>query len=48
MSVGSSLEAINGIVMTMSECAARVIKSAKENFDNFAYHTFYGLQDVYK
>lgn len=34
MSVGSSLEAVNGIVMTMSECAARVIKSVNEKIDN--------------
>ena len=35
MSVGSSLEAIVGMVMTMSECAARVIKRVIEKIKHF-------------
>ena len=48
MSVGSSLEAMNGIVMTMSECAARVIKSAKEKIDNFVLKMEIKMKNILK
>jgi Cu/Ag efflux protein CusF len=48
MSVGSSLEAMNGIRMTMSECAPRVIKSAKEKIGNVVLKMEIKMKNILK